>query len=70
MKLKSQEQFYLEIIKGIGDFHNKGFEIDKFSRGCLREETFDNVGRLVLKPTGWIELKIIFKPKKEILKKR
>ena len=59
MKIKSQEQFYVEVIAGIGEFYIKGLEIHKFSKEYLRKDIPGDFGKLEKKPTGWIELRII-----------
>lgn len=62
--MKSQEEFYLEAIRVIIGFLEKGIEIDSCEMKTF-VESVPQESRMETKPTGWKELRIVFKPKKE-----
>jgi len=64
-EIKSQEEFYFEVIRSLIAFSIEGLEIDSYEIKRPLKEVPTDTGWVERKPTGWKELKIVLKPKQK-----
>ncbi len=68
---KTQEKFFIELLKLlIEKFEDKKLEFDSYQRERFLEEVVTDGKWVDKKPTGWEEIRILFRPKKRVKPER